>query len=180
MKKYLAIPMNIQVDLHEMFLHCKGPLGTIKLEIPSSLRVELDKKTIVINTNDKGSTKISRKTKSILGTFNSLLKNTIKGINIGHFKQLNLVGVGYRVEDLEHGKFNFKLGYSNNIMIENDEEALINLLKPTIIQVKGTNKQKVSQKAAELRKLRSPEPYKGKGILYKNETLIRKEGKKLS
>jgi large subunit ribosomal protein L6 len=93
---------------------------------------------------------------------------------------LNLVGVGYRVEDLEHGKFNFKLGYSNNIMIENDEEALINLLKPTIIQVKGTNKQKVSQKAAELRKVRSPEPYKGKGIVYKNETLIRREGKKLS
>jgi large subunit ribosomal protein L6 len=175
MKKYLTIPHNIEVTIHELFVTCVGPLGTMKLEIPSSLILTIERNKITIEAQSK-----AKQVKAILGTFRSLLRNSVKGINTGHFKQLNLVGVGYRIEKLDENNFNFKLGFSNDIHIKNNASTSINLLKPTIVQVKGPNKQVTFQQAAKLRDLRPPEPYKGKGILYKNEVILRKEGKKLS
>ena len=84
----------------------------------------------------------------------------------------------YRIEVVGQNKFCLKLGYSNPITLENDSDATINVLKPTIIQVKGINKQKVSSKAAEIYNLRPPEPYKGKGIKEQGQHILRKEGKK--
>jgi len=175
MKKYLTIPHNIQITIHELFVTCSGPLGTMKLEIPSSLTLSMERNKISIEAQSK-----TKQVKALLGTFRSLLRNSVKGINTGHFKQLNLVGVGYRIEKLDDDNFNFKLGFSNDIPIKNDGKTSINLLKPTIVQIKGPDKQVTFQQAAKIRGLRPPEPYKGKGILYKNEIILRKEGKKLS
>lgn len=175
MKRYITIPHNIEIIIHELFVTCVGPLGTMKLEIPSSLTLSIERNKIAIKAQSK-----AKQVKATLGTFRSLLRNAVKGINTGHFEQLNLVGVGYRIEELDKNTFNFKLGFSNDIPVKNDVNTSINLLKPTIVQIKGPDKQVTFQQAAKLRSLRPPEPYKGKGILYKNEVILRKEGKKLS
>ena len=149
------------------------------MEFQSLFHFSLEKGNLVLSQT-KSIRLSSKKSKAIFNTFCSTLNNTFKGICTGHSKQLNLVGVGYRIEDVGQDKFSLKLGYSNPITLENDSDATINVLKPTIIQVKGINKQKVSSKAAEIYNLRPPEPYKGKGVLYKGKSILRKEGKKLS
>ena len=175
MNKYLTIPPTVKVSLKEFYIEFQGPVGDIKLEIPNSILVSKEDGRLRIQTSI-----LTSSVKRIFGTFTSHLNNCLKGVLIGHTKQLNLVGVGYRVEDSSKDSFSFKLGYSHKVLIEKDSKTSIEVLKPTVVQLKGVNKQEVYQKASKIRKLRMPEPYKGKGILYKNETILRKEGKKLN
>ena len=179
MIKNIPVPKSVNVTINDLIISCEGPLGTLNLEIPKSISLSQEKGNLVLS-QIKSIRLSSKKSKAIFNTFCSTINNTFKGICTGHSKQLNLVGVGYRIEDVGQDKFSLKLGYSNPIILENDSDATISVLKPTIIQVKGINKQKVSSKAAEIYNLRPPEPYKGKGVLYKGKSILRKEGKKLS
>lgn len=174
-KKHFIVPENVEVDIQKLFLSCKGPLGNSLLEIPVSLSVDLQSSRLIVSAENN-----NKKVKPLFGTFCSHLKNCLKGVHTGHSRQLDLVGVGYRIEPFEENEFSLKLGYSNKIVIQSNQDTEIQAVKPTIVQVKGTNIQKVTQKAADIRSLRRPEPYKGKGILYRNEVILRKEGKKLS
>ncbi len=179
MIKNITIPKNVKITINDLIISCEGPLGTLNLEIPKSISLSSQENSLVLSQIN--SIRLSRKkNKAIFNTFCTNLNNSFKGVCIGHSKQLNLVGVGYRIEDIGNDKFSLKLGYSNPITLENDSDTTISALKPTIIQVKGINKQKVSSKAAEIYNLRPPEPYKGKGVLYKGKSILRKEGKKLS
>jgi len=175
MSKTFSLPLGVNSDVDRLAITLTGPKGKLCLEIPSFIQIESELNKLYVSNSDKG-----KKSRTKFGTFCTNLKNVLKGISNGHSVQLNLVGVGYRAESTRVGEVTLKLGYSKPILMKQDPKVDIDLMKPTILQVKGCNIQKVAQKAAIIRRLRYPEPYKGKGILIKGETILRKEGKKLS
>jgi large subunit ribosomal protein L6 len=173
MIKSIALPRTIKVVFNKYSLTLNGPEDKINIEVPKGIQVKLLENEIRISVTPKDNSN------RLLGTFYSNLRNTIKGLQIGFTQQLNLVGIGYRVEKLIDGSLSLKLGYSNPVLIEKDPRITLEVIRPNVLQIKGLCLQHVTQKAAEIRKLRLPEPYKGKGILFKKERILRKEGKKI-
>lgn len=179
MTKIFTIPDSINITLEKYAIFLKGDSNQLIMEIPDGISVMCNNGRIIISIeqNLKGSTK--KRLKGLLGTFCSNLKNNIKGIHTGFNKQLNLVGVGYRAEKTKEGQLSLKVGYSHPITIKEENGVSFEVTKANVIQINGNNLQNVTQKAADIRKYRPPEPYKGKGILFKKERILRKEGKKV-
>jgi large subunit ribosomal protein L6 len=179
MKKFFTIPESIDVSIEKYAILLKGNSSQLILEIPDTICVAYNNKQILVSTehNLKGSAR--KRSGGLFGTFCSNLKNNIKGIHTGFNKQLNLVGVGYRAEKTKEGQLSLKVGYSHPITIKEENGVYFEVTKANVIQVNGNNLQRVTQKAADIRKFRPPEPYKGKGILFKKERILRKEGKKV-
>lgn len=179
MTKILTIPESIDITLKEHAIFLRGNSKQLIMEIPQGISITLTSGRILISIGQglKGSTK--KQLKGLLGTFCSNLKNNIKGIHTGFNKQLNLVGVGYRAEKTKEGHLSLKVGYSHPITIKEEGGVSFEVTKANVIQIKGSHLQSVTQKAADIRKYRPPEPYKGKGILFKKERILRKEGKKV-
>lgn len=149
-----------------------GPVGEAKLVLPENFiaLISDDTSKIILESSLAAN-------KPLLGTLAGLVSQRFEGVTQGFKKQLNLVGVGYRANLTDKG-LNLKLGYSHEINIEVGSEIEILCPNQTTIFVKGVDLEKVTQKAAEIKSWRLPEPYKGKGIFYKGETVRRKEGKK--
>lgn len=144
----------------------KGVRGEITLDIPSGVKAERAKEGI----------KIEGKDRRLLGLFTSLVRNAIRGVSEGFQKELELVGVGYKAT-IEGDILKLTLGYSHKIEYKIPEDVKVTVEGGTRIIIAGVDKQKVGQVAAEIRKLRPPEPYKGKGIRYVGEAVRRKLGK---
>ena len=173
-KRILTIPENVNVDINEQKVTVKGPKGELNLDIDSSIKVNNKEGKITVEVLNN--TKQARK---MHGTINSLINNMIKGVTEGYKKSLEIVGVGYRF-NLKGKTLTVQDGKSHLDEIEIPEGIEVKAPSNTEIEIYGIDKCKVGQFAAEIRKFRKPEPYKGKGIRYKDEHILHKEGKKAS
>jgi len=167
----ITVPAGVELKLNGHELTVKGPKGTLVQELHPEMKFELEDGTI--NISRPSEQKIH---KSLHGLTRSLVFNMVEGVTNGFKKELDVNGVGYRVA-LDGKKLVMNLGYSHQVIMEEIDGVSIEVPSPNKIIISGIDKQKVGQFAAEVRKKRPPEPYKGKGIKYVDEHIRRKEGK---
>ncbi len=168
----INIPENTEVNLNDGVITAKGKLGQLSFEFGKNAKVEVDKDNVKISKagNNKHYAKM-------WGTVRSRISNIIEGVTHGFVKELELNGVGYKAAS-KGNSIELNLGYSHPINYPIPDDLKIEVPKPTQIKILGTDKQRVGQIASEIRSFRKPEPFKGKGIKYKEEVIRRKEGKK--
>jgi large subunit ribosomal protein L6 len=171
-KEPVSIPANVEVILSSSEVSIKGPLGKLQRDLNSDVIIERDGDTLLVKVaND------SRQANAMSGTMRSLLANMMQGVTSGFEKKLSLVGVGYRAQATNE-ILNLTLGFSHPIIHKMPEGVKVETPTQTEVLIKGIDKQKVGQVAAEVRAYRKPEPYKGKGVRYTDEVIIMKEAKK--
>lgn len=171
-KEPVSIPANVEVILSTSEVSIKGPLGKLQRDLNSDVIIERDGDTLLVKVaND------SRQANAMSGTMRSLLANMMQGVTSGFEKKLSLVGVGYRAQATNE-ILNLTLGFSHPIVHKMPEGVKVETPTQTEVLIKGIDKQKVGQVAAEVRAYRKPEPYKGKGVRYTDEVIIMKEAKK--
>lgn len=171
-ERKLTLPAGVTVENDKNVITVKGPKGELKLNYSNLVGIEVSEGIVT--------TKKVRNIKEanvMQGTTNSLINNMIIGVNEGYEKGLEAVGVGYRF-NVQGTKINVSAGYSHPIVIDVPAGLTCEQISNTEITIKGIDKQQVTEFAANIRKIRKPEPYKGKGIRYKGEIVRRKEGKK--
>lgn len=175
----IAIPKGVEVKLSSAECSVKGPKGSLSQPLTPFVLVTVDQDIITVREHDgvqsrKDEQKLAR---SIAGTTRAVLSNMVTGVSVGFEKKLQLIGVGYRAQ--AQGKtLNLTLGFSHPVNFAVPEGIVIETPEPTVILVKGVDKQLVGQVSANIRAYRPPEPYKGKGVRYANEVVRRKESKK--
>ena len=168
----LVLPTGVTASLEGNTLTIKGAKGSLSLTIHKLVSVEINDTELVTKAkNDSKEANIN------VGTMNSLISNMIEGVSTGFSKGLEAVGVGYRFQ-VNGNKINVSAGFSHPVVVEVPTDLKVEQVSNTEITISGIDKQKVSEFAANIRKIRQPEPYKGKGIRYKGEYVRRKEGKK--
>ena len=169
----IPVPSGVDVKLDDSVVTVKGPKGTLSHTVAAPITVARD---------DDGTLKVARpdderESRSLHGLTRSLIANMVTGVTEGYEKKLEIVGVGYRVLSKGPTKLEFQLGYSHSIEFDAPEGITFTVESPTKFGVQGIDKQLVGEVAANIRKLRKPEPYKGKGIRYAGEHVRRKVGK---
>lgn len=170
-KKPVEIPQGVEVKIEGQVVTAKGPLGTEVVNVRPEIAVKLEDNHVVLSK--VGTT---RETDALYGLSRTLVANAIHGVKEGFVKKLEINGVGYRAQ--KKGKeITFNLGFSHPVVMADPEGIETEMDGQNIIIVKGIDKEKVGQYAAEIRSLRKPEPYKGKGIKYADEVIRRKVGK---
>lgn len=171
-KKPVAIPAGVSANIADGVLSVKGPKGTLTLSLADEISYELADGTIKVTpAND------TKRARAFWGMQRTLVSNLITGVTEGYTKTLQITGVGYRAT--AQGKvLKLQLGYSHDVNFDVPEGIEIKTPDNTTVLISGIDKQKVGQVAAEIRRWRKPEPYKGKGIKYAGEFIFRKEGKK--
>lgn len=168
----IPVPSGVEVTVQGSLVSVKGPKGQLTHEVAAPITVELgeDKSVLVQRPNEEA------RSKALHGLSRTLIANMVDGVNSGFSKTLEIVGTGYRVQakgqDLE-----FALGFSHPVTVKAPEGITFRVEAPTRFVVEGIDKQKVGEVAANIRKLRKPEPYKGKGVRYQGEVIRRKAGK---
>jgi large subunit ribosomal protein L6 len=171
-KNPVTIPQGVTVDVAGGVATVKGKLGTLKLPITKEVDVSVqDGKVLVKPVNETNESRV------MWGTTRANLRNMVEGVSKGYSKALEINGVGYRAA-VQGKNLQLQMGYSHDVLYPIPEGITIKCEKPTAVLISGYDKQKVGQVAAEIRAVRPPEPYKGKGIKYDTETILRKEGKK--
>ena len=168
----LQIPDGVTVTINDSIVTVKGPKGELSLSTSNLVKVEVNENILTTKVVDE-----SARANVMQGTTNSLINNMIIGVHDGFSKGLEAVGVGYRF-NVQGNKIVINAGYSHPVEMIVPEGIKAELVSNTEITLSGIDKQKVTEFAANVRKVREPEPYKGKGIRYKNEYVRRKEGKK--
>ena len=171
-KEPVSIPANVEVDLSASDVSVKGPLGKLHRIINSDIAVEHKDDNLLVTVANN-----SRQANAMSGTMRSLLANMVQGVSQGYEKKLLLVGVGYRAK-ADKENLNLTLGFSHPVVYKLPEGIKAETPSQTEIIIKGIDKQKVGQVAAEVRAFRKPEPYKGKGVRYAGEVIVMKEAKK--
>jgi large subunit ribosomal protein L6 len=172
-KQPVAVPAGVKVQVGDGKVRVEGPKGKLELAYHRNMNVRLDeakKALIVTRPNDE------RLNRSLHGLTRSLVANMVEGVTKGYEKRLKIEGIGYQAR-LDKKALVLTVGYANAVEMKPPDGVTVELGDPTTIIVRGADKQKVGQFAAEVRKVRKPEPYKGKGIRYENEQVRRKEGK---
>ncbi|HTP63977.1 MAG TPA: 50S ribosomal protein L6 [Geobacteraceae bacterium] len=167
----ISIPQGVKISLDDSVIKAEGPKGTLSRRIMAGVAVELDDKNIVVKRADD-----SIKSRSAHGLTRTLINNMVVGVTKGFETSLDITGVGYRAEAKEN-MLNLSLGYSHPINFQLPAGISVEVEKMTKVLVKGIDKELVGQTAAKIRSFRGPEPYKGKGIRYSDETILRKAGK---
>lgn len=167
-KQPVEIPNGVEINVSDQVVSFKGPKGEITLDVNPGVKINKEEKEIKVEIIDDV---------AIAGTMRALIYNNVIGVSQGYEKKLNLVGVGYKAE-VKNKVLHLSLGFSHPVIYEYDSDIDITTPAPTEVVIKGINKQKVGQVAAEIRAFRPPEPYKGKGVKYSDENIIRKEAKK--
>lgn len=170
-KKPIAIPSGVEVKLDGTKLTVKGPKGTLEKEIHPDMNITIAENEIVVERPTD-----NKEHRALHGTTRSVISNMVEGVSKGFEKGLELVGVGYRANK-SGNKVVLNVGYSHPVEIEPIDGIELDVPSQTSIVVKGIDKERVGQVAAEIRSVRKPEPYKGKGIRYQGEYVRRKEGK---
>lgn len=171
-ERKLVIPDGVTVSVNGNVVDVKGPKGELTLEFSKLVSVVVEDGVVLTKQ-----IKPSKDANMMQGTTNSLISNMITGVSKGYDKGLEAVGVGYRFQ-VSGNKITINAGYSHPVVMEAPKELSVTSESNTEITIHGIDKQKVSEFAANVRKVREPEPYKGKGIRYKGEKVRRKEGKK--
>jgi large subunit ribosomal protein L6 len=170
-KKPIDVPAGVTVTVEGRNVTVKGPRGTLTRSLPPIVAVKVDGAVVnVTRPNDETASK------AMHGLTRTLVANMVDGVTKGFQKNLDIVGVGYKAENKPWGLL-MSLGYSHQIEVKAPEGIKLNAPTPTSIVVDGANKEVVGQIAAEIRSLRPPEPYKGKGVKYQGEVVRRKAGK---
>ena len=170
-RRPIQIPENVKVNIGSDYIEIHGPKGKLTAPLFKGIKARIeDNKLIFERSND------SKQQKAFHGLARSLANNAVIGVTQGFTKQLEISGVGYKAQ-LQGKQLILNLGYSDPIIYPIPDEIEIKVEKPTLITISGIDKQKVGQVAAEIRKIREPDPYKGKGIRYENERLKLKPGK---
>lgn len=170
-RKPINIPAGVDVKLADGVITVKGPKGTLTQKVHPNMIVKIEKDVITVERpND------DKQNRSLHGLTRTLIANMVEGVTNGFKKELEVNGVGYRVQ--KKGKdLVMTLGYSHQVIVSDTDDITIESPDPNKIIIVGADKQKVGQFAAEVREKRPPEPYKGKGIKYVDEVIRRKEGK---
>ena len=168
----IAVPSNVTITLSGSTVNVKGPQGTLERNLPEGISIAQDGDTLVVSRPDD-----ERMHRALHGLSRSLVANMVSGVTDGFTKELEIVGVGYRATARGSNTIELALGYSHPVVVDAPEGISFEVPVPTRIIVKGIDKEKVGQVAADIRMLRKPEPYKGKGVRYANERVLRKAGK---
>ena len=171
-KNPVAIPSGVQVELSGETLTAKGRLGALSVALTNEVTATVADGQVTIAPKDE-----SKRARAMWGTTRALVNNMITGVANGFTRNLEINGVGYRAA-VQGSTLNLQLGYSHDIPYPIPQDVRITCERPTAITIAGADRQRVGQIAAEIRAFRPPEPYKGKGVKYSNETVRRKEGKK--
>jgi large subunit ribosomal protein L6 len=171
-KQPIPVPSGVEVSIDARRVTVKGPKGTLEHEVPATITITREGDELVVARPDD-----QRENRSLHGLTRSLVSNMVTGVSQGFSRDLEIVGVGYRVAAQGPAKLELQLGFSHPVYIEAPEGITFEVPQPTRITVQGADKQLVGQVAADIRKLRKPEPYKGKGIRYSDERVLRKAGK---
>ena len=170
-QKPIEVPDKVKVVVKGPLVNIEGPRGKLNHTLPAGIEARLDGKTLLVEK--KGET---RQHKALHGLSRSLLANFVQGANVGFQKKLEIQGVGFKAA-LAGNKLNLNLGFSHPIVYTVPDDIKVTVTDPTNILVEGADKQKVGAVAADIRGYYPPEPYKGKGVRYAGEKIIRKEGK---
>ena len=171
-KNPVPIPSGLQVEVSGQTVKAKGKKGELSLVVADEIAVTREGDQIVVKPRND-----NRRSRVLWGTSRNLVRNLVHGAHEGYDVKMEISGVGYRAQ-ADAKMLKLQLGYSHDIEFPIPAGIAIKTPKPTEIEVSGADKQKVGQVAAVIRSMRPPEPYKGKGIRYANETILRKEGKK--
>lgn len=171
-KHPVEVPSGVEVAVSGQLVSAKGKLGSLEYRATDDVSITLeDNKVTVRPSND------SQRARAMWGTARSRVQNLVTGVSDGFVRDLDINGVGYRAA-VEGKDLVLQLGYSHDIRYPIPDDIEIKCERPTTIKISGPDKQKVGQIASEIRGYRKPEPYKGKGVKYREETVLRKEGKK--
>jgi len=171
-KNPVPVPAGVTAQIVEGVFVAKGKLGELKLPLSAEVEVVIEDGAVKVKPVSQ-----SKQSRMMWGTTRNLARNLMQGVAQGFTRNLEINGVGYRAS-VQGKKLVLQLGYSHDIEYPIPADIAIKCEKPTAITVSGADKQRVGQVAAEIRAFRKPEPYKGKGIKYEKEFIVRKEGKK--
>jgi large subunit ribosomal protein L6 len=171
-KAPIPVPSGVEVTLAGRHVTVKGPQGTLERDIPGEITVRQEDSTLVVERPDD-----ERHNRALHGLVRSLVNNMVVGVTAGFTKELEIVGVGYRATAQGPNKIELALGFSHPVVVDAPQGISFEVPSPTRIAVKGIDKELVGQVAADIRKIRKPEPYKGKGVRYAGEYVQRKAGK---
>ena len=171
-KSPIAVPKGAEISIVNALLTVKGPLGTLTHNLHPSIGLEHKDGVITVAIKE-----ITPESDALSGTTRALVNNMVVGVTKGFERKLNLVGVGYKAE-VKNNQLHLALGFSHPVVYDYEKAIDIKTPTPTEIIISGISKQRVGQIAAEIRAFRPPEPYKGKGVKYSDENIIRKEAKK--
>ena len=170
-KAPITIPEKVNVSFAAPTLTVDGPKGSLQLPVSDLVSVDLDSSQIRVSAVSE-----HRKCRAMHGLMRTLIQNMVTGVTAGFTKSLEIQGVGYRAE-ADGRALTLNVGYSNPVVMPIPEGLTIDVEKNTIIHVRGIDKQQVGEMAAQIRRVRKPEPYRGKGIRYQGEAVRRKVGK---
>jgi large subunit ribosomal protein L6 len=171
-RRPIELPAGVMVAVSPGRVQVNGPLGELSQAVPTRMQIEKhDSEVVVTRPTERG------EDRALHGLTRTLIANMVEGVTKGFEKHLEIQGVGYRAQ-LKGSDLELAVGYSHSVVIKPREGISFDVPTPTQIVVKGIDKQKVGQTAAEIRKVRPPEPYKGKGIRYRDEQVRRKVGKR--
>lgn len=171
-KMALKVPAGVEVTVSAEQIAVKGALGTLQVPQSGLVTVQNDAGVLSFKPNDD-----TRQADAMSGTVRQLVNNMLIGVSKGFERKLTLIGVGYKAQ-AQGTKLNLTVGYSHPVVIDMPVGVKVETPTPTEILIKGSDRQRIGQIAAEVRSVRPPEPYKGKGIRYANETIVIKETKK--
>ena len=168
----ITLPSGVDVSVAGSTITVKGPKGTLSREVPDPITVRQEENELLVERpNDE------RQSRALHGLVRSLVNNMVVGVSAGFTKELEIVGVGYRAAAASPAKLDLALGFSHPVSVDAPDGITFETPAPTRIIVSGIDKEAVGQVAANIRKIRKPEPYKGKGVRYAGERVLRKAGK---
>ncbi|EAS51074.1 MAG: 50S ribosomal protein L6 [Aurantimonas coralicida] len=171
-KKPIALPEGVSATVDGQTVTAKGPKGELTFVVNEEVLVKMEDGAVQVDPRDN-----SKDARSKWGMSRTMISNIVNGVKTGFEKKLEINGVGYRAS-LQGKNLQLALGFSHDVIYPVPEGIQITVPKPTEIVISGIDRQRVGQVAAEIREYRGPEPYKGKGVKYADETIVRKEGKK--
>ncbi|MHA6289430.1 50S ribosomal protein L6 [Maricaulis sp. CAU 1757] len=168
----VALPSGVTANLGDSSLTVKGPKGELSMAIVDDVTITQGEDGLTVKPTNE-----TKRARAMWGMQRAILANLVQGVSAGFEKDLELVGVGYRAQ-MQGSALKLSLGLSHDVVYDAPQGITIAVAKPTEVKISGADKQQVGQVAAEIRRFRPPEPYKGKGIKYAGEYIRRKEGKK--
>jgi large subunit ribosomal protein L6 len=168
----IPVPSGVEVRVADRHISVKGPKGTLERDLPADMTVRQDDGVILVERPDD-----ERRHRALHGLTRSLVNNMVVGVTEGYRKELEIVGVGYRATAQGPNRLELALGFSHPVSVDAPEGITFEVPSPTRVVVAGNDKQAVGQVAADIRRIRPPEPYKGKGVRYAGEVVRRKAGK---
>lgn len=171
-KQPVALPSNVTASIEGSILSVKGPKGTLTMPMMDDISYGIEDDRIVVKPANE-----TKRARSFWGMHRTLVQNLVTGVTEGFTKVLEITGVGYRAA-VQGRNLRLQLGYSHDVNIQVPEGLEVKTPDQTTVEISGNDRQRVGQLAAEIRRWRKPEPYKGKGIKYRGEFIFRKEGKK--